>query len=194
MTTSNTEFIFADGNYKLNKNITFGHLSKITLKLCKNCCKLAMINCMEGVGFRFEYIDGLEIAGLTLHRYSRMHSNMEPPSNDTAIAGLLLIFVSNLTMSEVTVEHSLGYGAFISMLNGHSTIEHSHFQYNHGKEKKGGNAVLHYEQCKDTDSSFTQVEINHSRFLFGESMNFYNRARNILEVLRNKCDIEECHT
>ena len=174
-TTSNTELIFADGNYSLHKNISFIGLSRITLRLCRKCQK-SIINCMHGAGFKFQYIEGLKIDGLTFHRCSRVHSDSEFDLDYNLHAALYLHSVSNLTMSGITIEHSIGYGIYMYMLNGHARISKCSFQFNIDFESfMGGNAILHYEGCKDIDN-FGKIGIEDSLFQFGKSSHHYTSS------------------
>ncbi len=174
---SNTEFIFLDGHYVLNKSITLSNLSKIMLKLCENCHKSAVIFCMQGVGFKFEYIQGLTIAGITLHNCSRMHSNMALNFIQSGLlhTALYMYYVSNLSMVEVTVQHTLGYGVIFFMLSGSSTVNGCCFQnsFSSRNDIAAGNAMLAFTDCTDTKSRSAQVEVTNSSFLFGKSEDYY---------------------
>ena len=89
------------------------------------------------------------------------------PSSPKYCAALLLFSVTDLTIMEVTIRNSTGYGVNATLILGNSLISRSTFAYNAGTDDYyGGNVHLFYKNCPGGEISY--LHINSSQFLYGK--------------------------
>lgn len=176
--TSNTDFLFLGGNHTMNGNVTFKNLHDIKLQRSAKSNQVVFIECsQEGVGFKFDRILNLTIAGLTFHGCSRVYYDV---MNDIPLlAALFILHVTDLTMHQVTVQHTKGIGTFIQSMDGDSKIADCTFQNSVGDAKWiGCNAVFYFGECESDYTDFanapsTVVKIDRTNFLYGNDSYFY---------------------
>ena len=81
-------------------------------------------------------------------------------------ATLLLYAVIDLTVMEVTVRNSTGYGVSGNLVLGNSSISKSTFAYNSGTTSYyGGNVQLFYKKCPGIEMKY--LRSSSSNFLYG---------------------------
>ena len=177
--TSDTEFVFFAGNHTLSKNVTFRNLSGITLK-GKAPGELVFIACeSRGLGFEFEHVLKLVLSNLTFSWCGRVSDVATIDYNASKLMRAALIFnhVTDLNISQVTVQHSEGFGVFLLALHGSVKITNCTFQCNVGSENHlGGNAALVLSGCEEYDNHSANILIDKTLFLNGRSMTFYLAA------------------
>ena len=172
--SNNLQMSFFPGNHHLNSDINFSYVKNLVLNTASSSLVKVIevqIMCREEVGFLFANVANLTLSGLTFTGCSRSHTvqNHQPYYNGSISAGVFLRNVTNLTLSGLTVQHSKGYGVFFDTIYGSSLIKNSIFQYNIAPNvtSKGGNAVLAYSECKESD--YADVVIESVQFLSGHS-------------------------
>ena len=141
---SNTSVVFSGGEYGINSishNLTIAGVSNLSLTEAHSATDQVHINCHTR--FRFDFVNSSDITIANII-FSSCGSWSEISSG-----ALIFITVSSLTIANVTVQHSHGYGLMGTHLSGHIIIHNSTFLNNSRREsysgrfKMGGNCLLH---------------------------------------------------
>ena len=167
--TTNTTFIFLGGTHQLwnDKLLLIEDISRLTLR--GNGQKItglqgllepsSRIECKGKTGFSFKNITNLSVELLTFVGCGGVSSRHK-------YVALLFYAVTDLTVMEVTVRNSTGYGVSGNLVLGNSSISKSTFAYNSGTiGYYGGNIQLFYKKCPGSESSY--LYISSSNFLYG---------------------------
>ena len=174
--TTNTTFIFLNGTHQLwsNKLLLIEDISRLTLRgngqhmtgVQGMLEPSSRIECKGKTGFSFKNITNLSVELLTFVGCGGVVSSHK-------YAALLLFVVIDLTIMEVTVRNSTGYGVSGNLVLGNSSISNSTFAYNSGTiGYYGGNIQLFYKKCPGSEISY--LHISSSNFLYG--INPHGRA------------------
>ena len=167
--TTNTTFIFLEGTHQLwsDKLLLIEDISRITLRgkgqyitgIQGLLEPSSRIECKGKTGFSFKNITNLSVELLTFVGCGGVVSSHK-------YATLLLYAVIDLTVMEVTVRNSTGYGVSGNLVLGNSSISKSTFAYNSGTMGYyGGNIQLFYKKCPGIEMNY--LRISSSKFLYG---------------------------
>ena len=167
--TTNTTFIFLEGTHKLwnDKLLLIEDISRLTLRgkgqyitgIQGLLEPSSRIECKGKTGFSFKNITNLSVELLTFVACGGVW-------NRHKYATLLLYAVIDLTVMEVTVRNSTGYGVSGNLVLGNSSISKSTFAYNSGTTSYyGGNVQLFYKKCPGIEMNY--LRIRSSKFLYG---------------------------
>ena len=176
-----TEFIFFPGLHHLDKNVIFTDLHRLSLSSYRKgrneAYNITKIECdKKGVGLEFQNIRYLKLLGMVFTGCSKHVQFIEthPFYKDLKI-GLYLNRITDLEITNTTMQNSDGYGIFMKEIYGSSCIKNSIFRDNKGTGYKsiGGNAVLWYHQYEGPSNRNINITIEYSRFLKGESNTFF---------------------
>ena len=131
----------------------------------------ATVHCTNRTAFLFVSIPSLTITKLS---FVNCGTELFAPSEENPHLGVALAFlmVTDLTISEVVVKNSTGYGIMCSNVLGNSVISKSEFLDNSGKEQiKGGNLLVLYsiteQDCLTTSSKSANFLIHSSHIING---------------------------
>ena len=161
---SNTSVVFSAGEYSINSishNLTIAGVSSFSLTGPHSTTDQVHINCHTR--FRFDFVDSSDITIANI-----VFSGCGSWSEITSGA-LIFTTVSSLTVANVTVQHSHGYGLMGIHIEGNVTIHNCIFFNNSrregysGKYKMGGNCVLHVVGITES----AHVRISGSQFISG---------------------------
>ena len=161
---SNTSVVFSAGEYNISSishNLTIAEVSNLSLTGPHSTTDQVHINCHTR--FRFDFVDSSDITIANI-----VFSGCGSWSEITSGA-LIFTTVSSLTVANVTVQHSHGYGLMGIHIDGDVTIHNCIFSNNSrregygGKYKMGGNCVL----CVVGITESTRVRISGSQFISG---------------------------
>ena len=141
-TSNATEFYFIGSKHHLKQSATFSDLTDIKLRGDTNGAdSLVEIDC-DSVGFEFVRIVKLLIANLKF-----LHCSMTV-QDEGVLSGLFFHSITDLTIEQVIVQNTTGYGVYMKNIYGYSSINNS--IYNHSgdtPESLGGNIYLGYTNC-----------------------------------------------
>ena len=166
-----------------------------------NSLESAIINCSgTNVGFAFRGVSNLTISGLKI-----VHCGVNTKFSKIAsvFTSLFLHYVEKLMLSDITVEHSTGFGLLAIYLTENSTINKCTFRYNHATTHNlngtevylpGGNAYIaigvHYESYLTISKSvFAHGVVKRKTQLFKgtvHSLRYTQSAGLSLDSLSNK--------
>ena len=161
---SNTSVVFSAGEYSINSishNLTIAGVSNLSLTGPHSTADQVHINCHTR--FRFDFVNSSDITIANI-----VFSGCGSWSEITSGA-LIFTTVSSLTVANVTVQHSHGYGLMGIHIEGNVTIHNCIFFNNSrregysGKYKMGGNCVLRVVGITES----THVRISGSQFISG---------------------------
>ena len=162
---SDTQMVFLPGVHILEAN-AFVHIENVyqlSLTSKENNDMAPTIQCEGASGFSFVNTTHLTIQNL-------IFSNCGQPVAfaDGTYAALAFHFVFYLTISDITVQNSSGYGIYATNVLGISSyIIRSTFRFNSGTpEYNGGNIAIFYKDCSN-DSA--QLYVDTSEVLYGYS-------------------------
>ena len=129
-----------------------------------------VVTCAQEVGLVFKNIYKLKLKSLKFQYCSNYYSYYEH-------SALRFQDVVKLTLQDVHVHNSSGYGIVVKNIYGKSSIENCTFLYNIGSSTcKGGNALVEYSNCSSNYSEDTAVLlIMSSNFSYGK-YNGYNNT------------------
>ncbi len=175
--SSDAELVFLLGLHYLDRNVSFENLENICLTVDVMTGVVGTeIICVQSVGFSFQNITNLSMNGLTFTGCGMIHLPETNPHFSSLSACLYMKVIVNLSLTEITVQNSTGYGLFLSQIYGSSKIQNCTFQLNSGFNDSldGGNAVLMYQaqEKKINRNVPASVTIERSRFLLGKSFKF----------------------
>ena len=156
------------------KNIGFGVDDASAEESEIVCVQKANWDPREYSGFSFQNITNLEIDGLTFTGCSYFIEESNNSYFSHVSAGLYMRGIINLTLNQITVQNSTGYGLYLSQIYGTSSIRDSIFQCNNARDSitDGGNVKLIYQTPQTLISSDSILTIERSKFLHGKSFRF----------------------
>ena len=171
--TSNTKLVFLPGVHHLNDNTTVSvsNVESLTLVGCDSQVNGTLCNeneppeilCNNTGGFKFESITNLKIEKLAITR-----CGWEPPKKDyPMMVALLFNNTFDISLIQLTVQNSTGYGILAYRPFGTSQIIDCLFQYNKGtQDHAGGNVYFAFSGCLVHKQN--SMTIKSSRFLYGK--------------------------
>jgi hypothetical protein len=182
--SSYSTFYFSLGHHSLFRGVTVSqnatNVTDLTLigltntsiiDLCgKGRTPAAVVQCEGNTGFLFANVINLTIAGLEF-RNCGFSVNVSSYKHSAAIA---LVSVWNLTMCNVQILFSNGWGLLGESVSGTSSINYSVFDGSHsvGSTLGGGNLYLSYRPLASQDTSFTIahciIRNGHNNFSHGD--------------------------
>ena len=148
-----TNVVFLPGKHTLDQNllVTVSNVTDLTLRSLNTNC--SVVKCYNNSGFAFRGVSNLELECL---QFVGCGHYSEPGDCGGLYVALLFGTSSNITMNNVTVEHSTGYGVCGQDIHGYFDINNSLFQYNAGSvDHHGGNFQLFYRICLSTSINVT---------------------------------------
>ena len=167
--TSKTQLLFLPGEHVLRSNATVQISNIVNFSMAGTGDTLhfhgysepaSKILCQGQTGFRFHNVTSLQLQKLTF-------TQCEQASVGSELHGALVLnSITSLTISDIMVRNSRGYGLHARKLQGYSFITDSTFLLNKGtSEYHGGNAYFVYENC--TSNEKASLNIESSQFLNG---------------------------
>ena len=167
--TSKTQLLFLPGEHVLRSNATVQISNIVNFSMAGTGDTLhfhgysepaSKILCQGQTGFRFHNVTSLQLQKLTF-------TQCEQASVGSELHGaLVLSSITSLTISDIMVRNSRGYGLHARKLQGYSFITDSTFLLNKGtSEYHGGNAYFVYENCTSNEKAWLNIES--SQFLNG---------------------------
>ena len=166
--TPNTAYIFLSGTHELCDNISLNFLRTDSIYLVGKALNStrhvpnAEITCYkQDGGFLFQNTTNIAITNLTFTDCGRWYDFIVRGGQAT----LGFHNVTNVTIADVAVRKSAGYGVYALCAMGDVEVVDSVFAFNSGTVNyDGGNAGFRYENCTDTNTLLT---IRSSHFLYG---------------------------
>ena len=161
---SNTSVLFSAGEYNINSislNLMIAGVSSLSLTGPHSTTDQVHINCHTRFRFDFVNSNDITIANIVFSGCGSW--------SEITFGALIFTAVSSLTVANVTVQHSHGYGLMGIHIEGNVTIHNCIFFNNSrregysGKYKLGGNCVLHVVGITES----THVRISGSQFISG---------------------------
>ena len=164
----NTTFLFLNGVHVLIKNISIDVMHADSVYLVGNVYENGSkpeILCHKEAGFLFHNASNLAIRHLVFTRCGHWYFYMVLEGQAT----LAFNDVVNVSLDDVVVTKSTGYGIYALCPMGYVEVVNCEFSYNNGTEDyDGGNAGFLYQNC--TDVNFPSLlYINSTQFLYGYS-------------------------
>ena len=153
--SNNTIFIFLSGNHSLSGvRLNISHVSNLTLRGYDG--RRPVVQCSgQFAGVHFEYAVDLKISDLQFQD-CRFYNN-----NNYSQA-ILMQYITNLTIHNMSVYDSVGYGVYILNLRGRSHIVNTLISRSQNKSGCfGGNIRIFYNET-DSTSSHSLLIVNSS--------------------------------
>ena len=169
--TSNVAYIFLNGVHELVDNVSLNFSDSDSVSLVGKEREIAHnishaeILCHNQSGFLFRNCSNIDIINLTFTQCGHWYGNIE--SSKELQATLAFIDTTHVTIENITVRNSTGYGLHAQCTMGHVNLSNSIFAFNNGTPRySGGNAGFLYKNCPNSPSL---LKIVSSQFLHGYS-------------------------
>ena len=172
--TPNTVYLFLNGTHQLfhfdnNISLNFFNTNSVTLVgniTTENDSQVEIVCDDESAGLFFRNTTNIFIRHLNITGCGRWYDYVIRGGQAT----LAFYNVINVTIANVDIRNSSGYGLYALCAMGHVNITHSVFAYNEGTAcYDGGNVGIRYEKCNHTEAS--SLSVSFSKFLHGYSEN-----------------------
>ena len=153
--------VFLPGYHELNLDMIVTNTSGLTLEArMTSSAERVIVTCVNEVGLTFINVQALTLQGLEI-RYCGSLNYSHPYR-----AALHFQNVADLTLMDVRVLNSSGYGIVTKNIQGDSFIGNCTFQYNSGSSTyNGGNAIMVFSNCYQ--DFWANVSIFSSNFSYG---------------------------
>ena len=145
---------------------------------------LSEIRCTKQAGFLFDGINNLLIANLS---FTNCGAPLFSDDSYNYSSAILITYVIDLTISQVIVQNSTGYGVMAIDTHGDLLIYKSAFLYNHGTETYlGGNIIIQFVLCSHLRKS-TSISIQSSYILHGDTPQYNSYSLGLSILLQRYC-------
>ena len=169
--TANTAYIFLNGVHELSGNISLNFFRTDSIYLVGKALNSthyvphAEIVCnKQEAGFVFQHATNIAVTNLTITGCGCWYDYIVP-------ATLGFYNVTNVTIDNVIVRNSTGYGVYALCAMGKVEVVDSVFAFNKGTaDYDGGNVAFHYENCTETSTLLT-IRFSHFLHGYGEHIN-----------------------
>ena len=169
---ADTTYLFLEGVHEIFENVSFNvsHVDSVSLignvsEFENSSVPIAIIVCYKQASFLFSNSTNITIRHLKFTGCGRWFSDTELGGN-VAIA-LSFYNVTNVTVSNTTVQNSTGYGLYALCAMGSVEVTNSVFSHNKGTwEYDGGNAIFLYQNCTEIKTP-SNLSIRFTQFLYG---------------------------
>ena len=173
--SSHTTIAFLTGIHSVEEDITFLIVNATEFLITNMDEEESVINatteikCLEtsgSFGILFSNSTNIRIENVSFTGCSQEFSLLPSTYNYSTLG---FCNVTNLTISQVNVSSSSGYGLYAQNVLGDSLIINSCFNNNsgNGSERRGGNADFFYEYCPSSRPTISTLSIHSSQFLNG---------------------------
>ena len=160
---NNTDVVLLPGTHELSGVLTIVGVSNLSLS-CDWSFSKVDVKCDNLSGLAFKRSKNITIKNIS---FISCGVNTLQPADAPIISALYFGKVTALTLENVEVLNSKGYGILAAQISGQVVIQHSVFQGNKLHGPSGGNVRLHFQECSEVSSSLT---IRSTEFVNGSTL------------------------